>query len=486
MKPANVLLLMSDEHSKRVLGCYGNDLIQTPALDALAARGTRFTSAYTPCPICVPARGSIQTGRYVHQIRSWSNGEPYRGRAHAESWGHRLRDEGHRVVSVGKLHLRRTEDDNGFDTEIIPMHIVDGVGDIHGCVRTPPRKRPTVSLLADQAGYGESHYTRYDEDITRHACDWLRTDGSETDRPWVLMVSWVRPHFPMIAPERFRERYPINRMPLPFATGAGERPDHPALQALRGIQCYDDYFESDDHRRLALSAYYGMVNGVDDQVGQVLEALDACGLTESTRVIYSSDHGDNLGNRGFWGKSTMYEDSAGVPLIVAGPDLPEGKVEDAPVSLVDLHQTIIEGAGHALTEEEQTDLPGHSLFRVANGDCPERTVLSEYHASASDTGVFMIRHGKWKYVHYVGYLPQLFDLEADPLELRDLGTDPAHAAVVAECEARLRSVCDPDAVNAQAFADQKALIDSHGGVEAVLTQGQFPHTPAPGEKITIG
>ncbi len=476
---------MSDEHSKRVTGCYGNNIIQTPAIDSLAARGTRFDAAYTPCPICVPARSSVQTGMYVHQNRCWSNGEPYRGREHALSWGHRLRDLGHRVVSVGKLHLRQTEDDNGFDTEIIPMHIVDGIGDVHGCIRTPPPRRNSIRLLADQVGYGTSHYTRYDEDITRHACQWLREDGSEAEKPWVLFVSWVRPHFPLIGPEKYRERYPADTMPMPFGTGEEDRQTHPSMMSLRSLQDYDDYFEDDAQRRRALSAYYGMVNSVDDQVGEVLATLKELGLEKNTRIIYTADHGDNLGNRGFWGKSTMFEDSAGIPLIMAGPDIPENASTDTPVNLIDLYQTFIEGTGHNLTAKELDELPGHNLIRIANGEAPERVVLSEYHAVAADTGVFMIRNGNWKYIYFAGQVPQLFDLDADPLELRDLGTDPAYAEIVAACEEKLRALLDPDAVNAQAFADQAALLDHHGGVQAVLEGGQFPHTPAPGEKITI-
>ena len=125
--------------------------------------------------------------------------------------------------------------------------------------------------------------------------------------------------------------------------------------------------------------------------------------------------------------------------------------------------------------------PGRSLLRVANGDSPERTVLSEYHAVAAITGTYMIRMGKWKYVHYVGHPPQLFDLEADPEEADDLGRDPAHAGVVAACERRLRAVVDPEAASEPAFADQQAKIDAHGGEEAVLGRGHFPYTPAPGE-----
>jgi choline-sulfatase len=208
------------------------------------------------------------------------------------------------------------------------------------------------------------------------------------------------------------------------------------------------------------------------------------GLQDDTLVVYTSDHGDNLGTRSFWGKSNMYDESAGVPLIMRGPGVAAGRRVETPVSLVDGYPTIIETVGETLSPEDRA-LPGLSLLRVAEGAGEDRTVLSEYHAVGSLTGMFMLRFGRWKYVHYEGYRPQLFDLEADPGETRDLALDPAHAATLAEGERRLHAICDPAAVNARAFADQAARIASLGGAEAVLKTGTYPYTPAPGEKPRI-
>jgi choline-sulfatase len=132
--PQNLLFILSDEHNKKVTGAYGHPLIRTPNLDRLAARGTRFTSAYTNCPICVPARASLATGRYVHDVRCWDNAIAYDGTPPA--WGHRLMAQGHRAVSIGKLHYtRNTPHANGFDEEVLPLHIVDGLGDLLGLIR---------------------------------------------------------------------------------------------------------------------------------------------------------------------------------------------------------------------------------------------------------------------------------------------------------------------------------------------------------------
>jgi choline-sulfatase len=481
MPGQNVLFIMSDEHSKRVAGCYGNSIVRTPNIDRLAAEGTRFTSAYCNSPICVPSRASFATGRYVKDIRFWDNGNPYDGSV--PGWGHHLKETGHRVDSIGKLHYRRTEDDNGFSHEIQPLHVLEGRGDIQGMLRSPPPRRASTAQLAGDAGEGNSTYLDYDRSIRDAACGWLEEAAGRRDqKPWMLLVSFVCPHFPLVAPPEFFRLYDQAKLPLAQLRGHGEFPDHPVLKKLREVQNYEDHFQDEAHVRKAMAAYYGMVSFLDDNIGRVLKALEKNGLAEDTLVIYSSDHGDNLGARTMWGKSNMYEESAGVPMLIKGKGIPAGKVVDTPVSLVDGYPTFIEAMGEQLTETERNELPGHSLIDIANGAAPERTVLSEYHAVASITGVFMIRHGRFKYIHYEGYRPQLFDLEADPLEMRDLALEPGHESDLAACDEALRRVCDPAAVTALAFADQARRIEAFGGPEAVRKLGSYPYTPAPGEK----
>jgi choline-sulfatase len=233
--------------------------------------------------------------------------------------------------------------------------------------------------------------------------------------------------------------------------------------------------------RRAIAAYFGLVSFLDDNVGKVLRALEEAGLSANTRVIYSTDHGDNLGTRGLWGKSTMYEESAGVPLILAGPDVPAGHAHDVPVTLADGFPTILQALG-ATPDPRDRDLPGFSLLEIARGRVPERTILSEYHAAGAVTASYMIRHGRFKYIHYVGLPPMLFDLEADPHERRDLGREPAFSQTVAECERLLRKVVDPEAMDRLARSDQRAHIERHGGKDAILKRGHFRYSPPPGAK----
>ena len=346
----NVLFLMSDEHSREIAGCYGNSIVRTPHLDALAARGTLFENAYCNSPICVPSRASLATGDYVHRIGYWDSAAAYDGRV--PSWHHRVREAGHDMVSIGKLHYRAT---------------------------------------------------------------------------------WN----------------------------------------------YDDHFD-EECLRVGLTAYYGLCSFLDFQIGRILAALEESGFADDTLVIYTSDHGENLGNRGLWGKCVMYEESSGVPLLVAGPGVAAGTRCATPVSLVDVYPTVVEFACGALDPRERA-LPGESLVTLASEPAEDRVVFSEMHDDGSMTGTYMVRRGEWKLVHYVGYPPELFHLAVDPFEERNLSGRPEAAEIQRRLYGELHRVVDPDAANRRAFVDQRARIERLGGVEAILARPDFNFTPLPSD-----
>lgn len=472
----NLLVLLSDEHQARAMGCAGHPFVQTPHLDALAARGTRFTNAYTPSPICVPARASFATGLYPHQTRLWDNAMPYVGAP--RSWGHALQDKGVRVESIGKLHYRDAGDDVGFDALHAPMMVAGGVGMVWASERrAATRKIAEKRMLGPDIGAGESAYTQYDAAVTERTAAWLSERNAE-DGPWCLYVGLVAPHFPLVAPERFFDLY--RDMPMPEVK---LHPDqgharHPWVEAQNAMMDSEAAFNSPEERLDAMRAYYALCSYLDDNVGQILAALDAAGLSEDTAVIYSSDHGDNVGARGLWGKSNFYEESAAVPMIMAGPGIAAGTCE-TPVSLMDISVTIPAVFGAPFAGAEGT----RPLTQIANAAPePERPVFSEYHAAGAVSGGFMLRRGRWKLNYYVGFAPELFDLEADPEELCDLAADPACADSLAAMIAALHEICDPEAVDAQAFADQDALIAGFGGREAAFKLGAPGATPPP--KVT--
>ena len=479
MQPANLVVILSDQHNPRVMGCNGHPLAKTPNLDQLAARGTRFASAYTNCPICVPARASFATGRYVHQTRFWDNAIAYDGSI--PSWGHRLMAQGHRVTSIGKLHYVRADPArNGFDEEIETMHLAQGLGDLAGLIRDELIVRNGARKLGPEAGPGDSSYQRYDHGIAEEACRWLAHEAPKhRDKPWVLYVGFVCPHPPFIAPPEFFALYPPDSIPMPDRYAPELWPRHPYLDGLRRGRPHHEGFTGSDMVRRAIAAYYALVSFLDHNVGRVLGALENSGLAASTRVIYGSDHGENLGNRGLWAKSTLFDESAGIPLIMAGPDVQQGRVVKTPVSLVDGFPTILECVG-AKPEAADAELPGTSLFSIASGAATERAVLSEYHASASICGAFMLRRKRYKYIHYVGHAPMLFDMESDPYERIDLASDPNRRAVLVDFEAELRRLLNPEAIDRLAHSDQAAMIERVGGKDFILKRGAITYSPPPG------
>ena len=306
----NVLLIMADELSTWGLGCYGGTGI-TPNIDRLAARGVRFTSAYTPSPICVPTRACIATGRYLHEIGYWDSAQAYDGRV--PGWGHACQEAGVPVISIGKLHYRNQTDPTGFDRQIEPIHIPNGIGWVRGLLRQPLASFDATADFAEMIGPGESEYIHFDRRVTEETCRWL---ASPPAQPWCTFVSYLSPHYPLIVPQEYYGLYD----PETFESRPEPAPDHPILAEIADFFDHDRHF-TPETRGIGRAAYFGLCSFLDAQVGKVLDALEASGQADDTLILFTSDHGEMLGHRGIWGKSTMYEDSVRVPLILAGPDV---------------------------------------------------------------------------------------------------------------------------------------------------------------------
>lgn len=478
MKPANLVVIMSDEHHPRAMGCAGHPFAYTPNLDRLAARGTRFDAAYCNCPICVPSRASFATGKLVHELGTWDNAIAYDGSV--RGWGHALQSAGHRVDSIGKLHYRNSEDPTGFDRQYHPMHIYGGHGMVWGALRDGKHDfKERAYNMMKPIGVGMSKYNVYDDRIATEAEAWIAREAkARHDKPWVLFVGFVAPHFPLMVPQEYLDRFPADNMPAPRLHPKDGHPRHPWVEWMHRNHPVDDSLD-DAGRKQCAAIYYALCAWVDHQVGRVMGALEKAGIADTTRVVYTSDHGDNIGARGMWGKSTHYDDAVGVPLIMAGPDIPAGRVSKTPTSLVDVAPTIMDAVGeHPYAWADR--LPGRSLFEIADKPYDaSRTVFSEYHAFGSPSAAFMLRDGRYKYNYYVGYEPELFDLEADPLEERNVARDPKHAATLARFEKQLRGMLDPEATDKRAKADQAALIARHGGPDKAYNVGAPGATPAP-------
>ena len=411
----NILFLFSDEHDPRHMGVSGSPLAHTPNMDALAARGTRFVNAYTPSPICVPARASLATGLEVHDIRCWDNALAYDGGV--RGWGHVMRAHGHRVESIGKLHYTNGADDTGFAAQHLAMHIWEGIGQVWGSVRDPLPDEPRGRVMLKQIGPGWSNYNQFDTDVAEAAAAWLRERAAAPDaKPWCLFVGLVAPHFPLVAPQSCFDRYPLDALEPSKLLPSDGHAHHPWIARREAYVGEEAQFDGlPDRRRLAIAGYLALTTFVDAKIGEILAALGQTGLDRETVVIYSSDHGDNLGARGLWGKSNLYRESVGVPLIMAGPGIPAGRIAWTPASLVDLHATFLDTFG--LPDVDDGRPRGSSSLLDMLAACDHgRTVMSQYHAVGAPTGAFMVADARYKYHWYVDFPPELFDLRFDPEE----------------------------------------------------------------------
>ena len=474
---SNLLVIMSDEHQARAMGCAAHPFVQTPHLDKLAARGMRFTNAYTPSPICVPARASFATGRHVHKNRLWDNAMPYTG--NIPGWGHALQHAGIPVESIGKLHYRNEQDNTGFDAEHIPMMVANGVGMVWASIRREDERiYGKKRMLGEHIGPGNSAYTDYDAAVTKCTVEWLQQQ--DTNEPWCLYVGMVAPHFPLVVPQEFYDLYPLDSLPEVKQHPSAGYQQHPWIVKQNAFMDSESKFKDESERLSAMASYYGLCSWLDNNIGQILTTLEETGLMDNTTVVYTSDHGDNVGARGLWGKSNMYEEACAIPLIVAGPGVKQGCC-DTPVTLLDLSCTIANHFDqHIVGDEAHGNAVGKSLYAIADEDYDnQRIVFSEYHAAGSVSGAFMIRQGRWKYIYYVGFEPELFDLESDPEELNNIAQQPQSKNTLERLHQALLSICDPDAMSELAHEDQAALIAHYGGREKAITLGAPAATPPP-------
>jgi choline-sulfatase len=329
--------------------------------------------------------------------------------------------------------------------------------------------------LARELGPGETSYTQYDRDITSTAIDWLGRHNQASTRPLVLYVSYICPHYPLSAPKQFFDLYRDIELPAAYDCDASTRLQHPVIDAMREFWDYADYFDPDTEK-LGLQNYYGLCSFLDDNVARMLNALEKSGQADNTQIIYTSDHGDLIGNHGIWGKSFMYEDSVGIPLSITGPGI-DASVNQTPVSLTDLASTIELAVG-AEVSQGKSAWQGRPLQSFIESPEPGRAVISEYHDGGSPCGFYMLRKGQLKLVYFAdGNPPLLFDLQQDPQELINLADQPEHAQSLQHMTQELYQILDPQAVNDLAFADQARMIKLLGGMENILAMPSFNHTP---------
>ncbi len=433
LRKGNFVLLMSDEHNPKISSIHAHPRVQTPNLDRLAARGTVFENTYCPSPLCMPCRSAFMSGQRVHQIQCYNNCNviPFE----YPSYGQSLGAQGIHTVYIGKADVYRPTRDLGF-SEVI------GSGD-----RTPPGdtniSRKPLAIRTDGAGraggYGPKENNPFadDDQLVNLALDWLAKRPAELDKPWVLVLNIGRPHFPNYVTQALWDQY-AGGDDLPAYGREAVSANHPYAQDLRAHFQTEQFSEADI--RGLRRGYLGCVTYVDQQVGRVMDAIDRAGLADSTTFAYTSDHGDMLGKFGLWWKCSLYEDSARVPLLVAGPGFaPKTRVR-TPVDLHDLRATLFRSTGST----QPAEWVGAPLTSIAAND-PDRPVFAEYHGHGTRASGYLLRKGDWKLLYYPEAPHQLFNLAEDPEELNNLAEK--HPEKRRELEKDLRAVCDPEAEN---------------------------------------
>jgi choline-sulfatase len=355
-------------------------------------------------------------------------------------------------VLAGKQHFVGPDRLHGFRAQLAhDLHASRPHGQADWSAGIRPAARPWPGVA--QAGPGHTEEIDADDAVEAAALAYLR-DPVRRERPWALHAGFIAPHFPLVAPPRFFDLYPPPAVDLPALPPGHVAGLHPVFARMRTAFGMVDYPE--EQTRRARAAYYGLITYLDEKVGRLLEALEQTGQRDDTLVVYTSDHGEMAGEHGMWRKSNFYEHSVRVPLIVSWPRrLPAGRRVPQVVSLIDLVATLVDAAGGAGSAPEPPGAPasdllsldGRSLLPLARGVAGaaawDDEAFSEYLAHGVVRPVAMLRRGRYKLIYSLDDPPLLFDLDEDPGELHDLGTDPAHAAVREELRARLLARWDP-------------------------------------------
>src|SRR5215210_6724583 len=428
----NILLVMADQLVPFLTGAYGHRVVRTPALDALAADGVRFDAAYTPYPLCSPARAALLTGRYASGLGCYDNASVLP--ADEPTVAHYLTNAGYETVLSGKMHFIGPDQLHGFrrrlTTDVFPA-TMDWVPtmDKEGRFVRGGHARSYVPPNVGVAPW--TKFLSYDEETHFRALEFIRERGRlEPEEPFFLVVSYHHPHDPFKVTQELWDLYDGESIDLPRMPDEVERS---AMDIWANEAHETDQVDLSDPAALTAlrRAYYGLVTYVDWKLGELREALEQTGQAEDTVVVFASDHGDMLGERGMVQKRCFYEWSARIPLLVRLPSgAGAGTSVGAPVSLLDLVPTLLDLAG--VPADDRLPVDGRSLVPLlAGGADPDRAVLSEYHVEKVRAPCFMARRRRWKYVLVHGHDEQLFDVEADPGEWTNLAGRADHADVAA-------------------------------------------------------
>ncbi len=454
----NVLFVMADQLSACWTGPYGQTAARTPQMDRLAAEGVVFERMYCNSPICVASRASMMSGRLISAIGAYDNGSEFP--ASRPTFCHYLRLAGYRTVLAGKMHFIGPDQLHGFaerlTTDIYPASL-DWTPDW----RQEPVHNPGTSVreVRDSGVAARTLQVDYDEEVhgraIRQLYDFARRRQEGDDRPWLLCVSYTQPHDPFVTTAQYWDRFASITIPPPTPPPNGEPPAYD--QWLNIHHELDLYPLSAEHIAAARRAYLGMVAQIDDLLGDLLHHLEQAGMANGTLVIFTSDHGEMLGERGMWYKRTMYEPSSRVPFLARWPRrIPAGRHEQRVASLVDLFATFCDVADAHHPDGTFPPSDGQSLLPLFRGQpvAWKDSAISEYLGEGVGAPVRMLVRGDHKLVYVHGQPDQLYDLAADPGERHNLAAQPQHAGTLQRRRTDLLTGWRPEAIRESVLASQ--------------------------------
>ena len=459
-KRPNLLLIMADQLAPQVLPAYGHPRARTPHLDRLAEEGVVFENAYCNFPLCAPARFSLLSGRLPSRIGTFDNAAEFS--ASVPTFHHYLRLAGYRTCLAGKMHFIGPDQLHGYEeritTDVYPANFIwspdwrlDGESWLEWY--------HSMRAVLDSGVHRRSVNVAYDDEVEFEAVRWLHghADGGD-GRPFALTVSFISPHDPYLAPPRWWERYRDVEIDAPRVPDIPleERDPHGRRHWFLTGRHRDAVGNSDVLRMRR--AYYALTSYVDAKVGNLLETLHDIGAADDTLIVFTSDHGDSLGERGLFFKMSFYEWSVRVPLVLHAPFAFGPRRVRANVAHLDLFPTLLEVAGDGVLPDLAAPIDGRSLVPLASGgaaDWPD-LVCSEYTAEGVSAPLLMVRKGSYKLILNPEDPPLLFDLDADPDEIENLAGTPASSGVQAELEAVAARTWDVSALDRAVRESQAA------------------------------
>ena len=473
MQP-NILILMVDQLNGTLFPDGPADWLHAPNLKRLAARSTRFQNTYTASPLCAPGRAAFMSGQLPSATGVYDNAAEFP--SSIPTYAHHLRRAGYYTALSGKMHFVGPDQLHGFEARLTTDIYPADFG------WTPDYRKPGERIdwwyhnmgSVTGAGVAEiSNQLEYDDEVAYQAkLQLYDLARGKDDRPWCVTASFTHPHDPYVARKKYWDLYEDCEHLLPEVPAMGYEEHDPHSKRIFDANDWRSFDITDDHIRASRRAYFANISYLDDKIGEILQVLDD--TQQDAIILFVSDHGDMLGERGLWFKMSFFEGSSRVPLMISAPGMAPGMLTD-PVSTIDVCPTLCDLAGVSM-DEVMPWTTGESLVPLGQGASRDTPVAMEYAAEASYAPMVSLRYGKWKYNRCALDPDQLFDMEADPHELSNLAEVPEHQGTVQTLRAKSEARWDLDRYDADVRASQAKRWVVY---EALRQGGYYPwdHQP---------